>query len=137
MHEVNFQNSYLPQKQLCKQGRDNSRNVENLSQQWTPIGRFHRHFLIQSQWDNEKERLKGRSTEVLSTNLQLDNIPSGLHNIFRKLEMREDLLLERIKSEFLGKQGDIETFMQLFDKHNSDVSKQVGSSGTLQKYNAC
>ena len=26
-----------------------------------------------STWDNEKERLKGRSTEALSTNLQLDN----------------------------------------------------------------
>lgn len=96
--------------------------------------------VVQSQWDNERERLKGRSTEVLSINLQLDNISSGLHNIFRKLEMREDLSLERIKSEYLGKQGDIDTFMQLFEKHNSDVSKQVGisiSSGTLQKYNAC
>lgn len=96
--------------------------------------------VIQSQWDNEKERLKGRSTEVLTTNLQLDTISSGLHNIFRKLEMCEDLSLECIKSEFLGKQEDIETFIQLFDKHNSDVFKQVGfsiSSSTLQKYNVC
>ena len=31
----------------------------------------------QSQWDREKERLKGRTTEALSTNLELDNIQSG------------------------------------------------------------
>lgn len=38
-----------------------------------------------SMWDNEKERLKGRSTEALSTNLQLDNIQSNLQGIFRSL----------------------------------------------------
>ena len=27
-----------------------------------------------SQWDKEKERIKGRTTEALNTNLQLDNI---------------------------------------------------------------
>lgn len=96
--------------------------------------------VIQSQWDNEKERLKGRCTDVLNTNLQLDNIASGLYNIFRKLELSENLSLERIKSEFLGKQGDIVTFMQLFEKHNADVAKQVGisiSSASLQKYTVC
>ena len=96
--------------------------------------------VIQSQWDNEKERLKGRCTDVLNTNLQLDNIASGLYNIFRKLELSENLSLERIKSEFLGKQGDIVTFMQLFEKHNADVAKQVGisiSSTSLQKYTVC
>ena len=38
-----------------------------------------------SMWDNEKEHLKGRSTEALSTNLQLDNIQSNLQGIFRSL----------------------------------------------------
>ena len=53
----------------------------------------------QSQWDSEKERLKGRTTEVLSTNLELDNIQSGLQTIFKKLEMTDAISLERIKSE--------------------------------------
>ena len=39
----------------------------------------------QSQWDSEKERLKGRTTEALSTNLELDNIQSGLQTIFKKV----------------------------------------------------
>ncbi len=93
-----------------------------------------------SQWDKDKERIKGRTTDALSTNLQLNNIASGLQAIFRKIEMSDDLSLERIKSEFLGKKDEIDTFMQLFEKHNTDISKQVGisvSKATLQKYNVC
>ena len=93
-----------------------------------------------SQWDRDKERIKGRTTDALSTNLQLNNIASGLQAIFRKIEMSDDLSLERIKSEFLGKKDEIDTFMQLFEKHNTDISKQVGisvSKATLQKYNVC
>ncbi len=48
----------------------------------------------QSQWDSEKERLKGRTTEALSTNLELDNIQSGLQTIFKKLEMTDAISLE-------------------------------------------
>lgn len=93
-----------------------------------------------SQWDKEKERIKGRTTEALNTNLQLDNIASGLQAIFRRIEMSDVVSLERIKSEFLGKKGEIDTLMQLFEKHNGDVAKQVGVSvgkATLQKYNVC
>ena len=93
-----------------------------------------------AQWDKEKERIKGRTTEALNTNLQLDNIASGLQSIFRRIEMSDVVSLERIKSEFLGKKEEINTLMQLFEKHNGDVAKQVGVSvgkATLQKYNVC
>ena len=96
--------------------------------------------IVQSQWDRKKERVKGRHTEALNTNLQLDNIQSGLQAIFRKLEMTDELSLERIKSEHLGKKQDIDTIMQLFDKHNEDVAARVGISvtaPTLQKYKVC
>ena len=44
------------------------------------------------------------------------------------------------KEEFLGKKGDIDTFMALFEKHNEDFRKQVGvsvSATTLRKYELC
>ena len=94
----------------------------------------------QSLWDKENEKLKGRTTDVLSTNLELDNIRNGLQSIYRKLEDNPDICLERIKSEYLGKKEDIDTLLQLFDKHNADIARQVGisaSSATLQKYNVC
>jgi hypothetical protein len=54
-------------------------------------------------WDKENEKLKERTTDVLSTNLELDNIRNGLQSIYRKLEDNPDVCLERIKSEYLGK----------------------------------
>ena len=96
--------------------------------------------VLKSLWDIDKERLKGRTTEVLRTNLQLDNISNGLLNIFHRLEFSDDLCLERIKEEFLGKKGDIDTFMALFEKHNEDFRKQVGisiSATTLRKHELC
>lgn len=42
--------------------------------------------------------------------------------------MSDVVSLERIKSEFLGKKEEIDTLMQLFEKHNGDVAKQVGVS---------
>lgn len=96
--------------------------------------------VVQTQWDSVNEKIKGRTTEALSINLELDNIRNGLQSIYRKLEDSDDLCLERIKTEFLGKKTDIDTVMQLFDKHNTDIAQQVGVSvapATLQKYNVC
>lgn len=97
--------------------------------------------VVQSQWDNERERLKGRSTEMLSTNLQLDNISSGLHNIFRKPEMREDLSLERIKSEFQGKKYNGLVYIPTDDKGDkvgtytnaSDIGRGMGYTAVQNK----
>ena len=103
MYAINFQNSILPSQQLCEQGRKNASNAthllnnERMSLGSTGIT------IVQSQWDREKERVKGRHTEALNTNLQLYNIQSGLQAIFRKLEMTDELSLERIKSEHHGK----------------------------------
>lgn len=95
----------------------------------------------QSLWDNEKERLRGRTTETLDINLQLDNIRSGLQAIFRRLEMTDYLSLERIKSEYLGKEKEMDSLTPLFEKHNEEIRQKVGlgvvSSATLQKYNVC
>lgn len=96
--------------------------------------------ILKSLWDHEKERLKGRGTDSLNINLALDNIKTGLHHLFRKLEMSDDLTLERIKSEYLGKQKEIDSIMSLFEKHLEDIGKQVSLSvtkATYQKYKVC
>ncbi len=92
------------------------------------------------QWDNDKNRLRGRTTEALQINQQLDNIQAGLQTIFRNWELSEELSLELIKSEYLGKKEQTDTILSLFEKHNSDIRSQVGitkSSATLQKYENC
>jgi site-specific recombinase XerD len=92
------------------------------------------------QWDGIKNRLKGRTTEILQTNQQLDNIQAGLQNIFRRLEISEDISLEMIKSHYLGKKEQTETILTLFEKHNNDMKSQIGvgvAPATLQKYENC
>lgn len=92
------------------------------------------------QWDGIKNRLKGRTTEILQTNQQLDNIQAGLQNIFRRIEISEDISLEMIKSHYLGKKEQTETILTLFEKHNNDMKSQIGvgvAPATLQKYENC
>ena len=88
--------------------------------------------ILRSQWDSKKERVKGRSTEVLSLNLELDNIQNGLQNIFRRMELGDYLSLERIKMEFLGKKEDIGTIMELFDRHITAFLKSKYSRTDLK-----
>ncbi len=96
--------------------------------------------VLPEQWDAEKGRVKGRSMEALSTNLQLDNIQSSLLNIFRRLEMTDHLCLERIKSEYMGKQEELDTLISLFEKHEANNWKQIGTSikkSAYEKYEVC
>ena len=88
--------------------------------------------ILRSQWDGKKERVKGRSTEALSLNLELDNIQNGLQNIFRRMELGDYLSLERIKMEFLGKKEDIGTIMELFDRHITAFLKSKYSRTDLK-----
>ena len=88
--------------------------------------------ILRSQWDSKKERVKGRSTEALSLNLELDNIQNGLQNIFRRMELGDHLSLERIKMEFLGKKEDIGTIMELFDRHITAFLKSKYSRTDLK-----
>ena len=88
-------------------------------------------------WDCSKSRVKGRGTEALSVNLQLANLEELVMSIYYKYEKTDELSLERIKQDYLGRTVSTDTIMELFDAHNEDVKKQVGnglSSTTLDKY---
>ena len=49
-------------------------------------------------WNNSTNRVKGRGSESLNLNAQLDNISNSLQMIFKKHEFDEDLTLDKIKS---------------------------------------
>lgn len=88
-------------------------------------------------WNSSKSRVKGRTTEALSTNLQLSNLENLVLSIYNKYENTDELSLDRIKQDFLGKTVSTDTVMELFETHNEDVKKQVGyglSTTSYQKY---
>ena len=91
-------------------------------------------------WDYEKQCLKGNTTASLQINQQLENIKSDIRYIFRRYELSDNLSLELIKSDYLGKREDMGTIIELFEKYNGDLKSQIGitkSAATLQKYENC
>lgn len=85
-------------------------------------------------WNNSTNRLKGRTSEALSLNAQLDDISSSLQGIFRRHELDEDLTLDKIKSIYLGKNKIKTTFMELYNKYLEDIKNQVGNGKTIATY---
>lgn len=78
--------------------------------------------------------MKGRSSESLNLNAQLDNISSSLQTIFKKHEFDEDLTLDKIKSIFLGKNKVKTTFVEFYDKYLEDIKAQVGAGKSIALY---
>ena len=67
-------------------------------------------------WNLDTSRAKGRSSDVLNLNANLDMISSTLQNIFRSLQQDENLSLEKIKSVYLGKDKNIQVVMKNLKK---------------------
>lgn len=87
-----------------------------------------------TKWSNETNRLKGRTSEVLNTNAQIDNISSDLRNIFLKHQFDKDLILDKIKSIYLGKNKECTTFLDFYGKYLEDIKAQIGKGKTLATY---
>lgn len=85
-------------------------------------------------WDSSTSRIKGRSSESLNLNAQLDNISSSLQTIFKKHEFDEDLTLDKIKSIFSGKNKVKTTFVEFYDKYLEDIKAQVGAGKSIALY---
>ena len=85
-------------------------------------------------WDSTLGKVRGRTKEALATNAQLTSISTDLQMIFQRLEFSEELSLERIKSEYLGKREDMETVLSLFTKYNNDMYAQIGCGVTKANY---
>lgn len=85
-------------------------------------------------WNNSTNRVKGRGSESLNLNAQLDNISNSLQMIFKKHEFDEDLTLDKIKSIFLGKNKVKTTFVEFYDKYLEDIKAQVGAGKSIQTW---
>lgn len=85
-------------------------------------------------WNNSTNRVKGRGSESLNLNVQLDNISNSLQMIFKKHEFDEDLTLDKIKSIFLGKNKVKTTFVEFYDKYLEDIKAQVGAGKSIALY---
>ena len=77
-------------------------------------------------WDNVKGRVKGRTAEAQQINAQLEHIESDLMYIFRRHEFDDNLSLDLIKSEYLGKEEDKDSFLAFYDEYLKSIREEVG-----------
>ncbi len=89
-------------------------------------------------WISNKEKVKGHTAQAHNINQRIDCIRADIQLIYKRLEATlEDLSLERIKAEYIGKTDTVSTIIQLFNKHKEETEIQVGTKITLdtfQKY---
>lgn len=89
-------------------------------------------------WDSKAAVATGKSNEAVQVNLLLNEIKTSLHNVYHDLQTKENNVnAERVKNIFLGIEIKHQTVLELFQRHNDDISKLVGiskSKETLQKY---
>ncbi len=88
-------------------------------------------------WNAKFNRMTGKTAEALNLNNRLDGITNSLNKLFFKLQDDEFLTTEKIKSLYLHGNQSMMTFIELFEKFNSDFSLLVNktkSPATLEKY---
>lgn len=97
-------------------------------------------FVSPELWDSKSNKIKGRTSEALQANLQLENIRAHLSAMYKKMEFDESLSVELIKSKYLGKQSEMDSIIDLFDAYIANQNKLVGisiSTTTVKKYDVC
>lgn len=86
-------------------------------------------------WNTSTQRAKGRSAEALNINSSLDVISSTLQNIVTNLRNKETLSLDKIKSVYHGKDKEIASVFQFYDKYLEDMKAEIGHGKTKNLYN--
>ena len=93
-----------------------------------------------SLWEMQQQRLRGRSTEAMQVNHQLDVIRAELLDISNRLEVEGRLSLGAVRSAYLREDAQELTIGWLFDKHIETIKEQVGvnlSATSYHKYDLC
>lgn len=94
-------------------------------------------FVKESDWDERKGRVRGKSAAALSTNRSLEALEVEFKSIFRRWEYSPNLSLENIKAEYTGgiiktKKG--ETVLAFLDEYLKESKAEVGISHQQSNY---
>jgi site-specific recombinase XerD len=78
-------------------------------------------------WDVETGKATGRTAEATRINALIDNTKTGITNIYRELQERDNYVTaERVKNVFLGIESKQHTLLELFDRHNKERKLKIG-----------
>lgn len=90
------------------------------------------------QWDQSKERSKGRAEDAYELNLYIESIRTRIYQIHRELEVDGKLITaEAIKNKYYGTDTDSRTLLQAFTEHNKEAEALIGKgyvAKTVQRF---
>jgi len=91
-----------------------------------------------AKWNSKANKVDGSSAEAKQVNRNLDIIKNRIYEIYQRfLSKEEDISAVKIKNEYLGKNENNKSILEMFDEHNISMEKLVGkdySFRTLQRY---
>ena len=96
-------------------------------------------FINKEMWDNDADRVIGRTPTARTINMGLNEIELKILDIARSREGDSGFNVEKLYSIYAGKVKTISNFIEFYEDFISGVEQQIGhgkSAATVQKYKA-
>lgn len=96
-------------------------------------------FINKEMWDNDADRVIGRTPTARTINMGLNEIELKILDIARSREGDSSFTVEKLYSIYAGKVKTISNFIEFYEDFISGVEQQIGhgkSAATVQKYKA-
>lgn len=94
--------------------------------------------VLPSLWDTKAGRLTGKSILAVKTNFALDKIRVDINRHYQEVMQTDGFVTaDKVKNTYLGLGVKQDTFLALFEKHNTEFARKVGynrAKGTYSKY---
>jgi len=91
-----------------------------------------------TKWNAKANKVGGTSVEAKQINRNLDILRNRIYDVYQRfLDNKEGVTAVKIRDEFLGNNDANKSILEMFEDHNSRMSKLVGkdfSFRTLQRY---
>lgn len=89
----------------------------------------------QSEWDADKQRIRGKSLQASDNNLKLSQIQSDLTRLFLQFQASEDSIsAQHLVNLYTGKQKLTYTFSELVDLFEQHIAATYKNKGTKRNY---
>jgi len=90
--------------------------------------------IVNTQWDNKKNRGRGNATKIRTLNAYLDQVYAKLLQCHKELSEEDKIISsDAIKSRYLGEDDNSKTLRELIGYHNSNMVR-VLKAGTMKNY---
>lgn len=93
------------------------------------------YFVVEKQWNNQAQRIKGISSDAQRINNNLDHIKQNLQKSFDQIVKAKDIFyVDDIYNRFSGNDSERKSLLQAFDYHNKKMKTLIGKDYVQATY---